>query len=104
MGEDEFWHSTPRYFAARQRGWSDERRERLETARTLAFFSVVPHVKAGSIKSPAQLWPLPHDAPTDKPKAPPKLAKPTARDIELLRKMHEQLGQPLPPPTPTPTP
>lgn len=96
MGEDEFWHSTPRYFAARQRGWSDARTERLEIARTSAFLAVMPHVKKGSIKSPKDLWPLPHDTTTAKPKAPAVLAKPTAKDIELLRKMHEQLGQPVP--------
>ena len=96
MGEDEFWHSTPRYFAARQRGWADARTERLEIARTSAFLAVMPHVKKGSLRSPKDLWPLPHDAPpTAKPKAPAQLAKPSAKDIELLRKMHEQLGRPI---------
>ncbi len=98
MGEDEFWHCTPRYFAARQRGWSDARTERHELARTMAFFAVSPHVKKGSLKSPRDLWPLPSDAPAEKPKAPAVLAKPTAADIEILKKMHEQMGRPIPSP------
>lgn len=96
MGEDEFWDSTPRYFAARQKGWMDARVERFEIARTVAFFAITPHLKKGAIQKPSDLWPLPTDPAPEKPKIPSQIVKPSQKDIDLLKKLHEQLGKPIP--------
>jgi len=96
MGEDEFWHSTPRYFAARQRGFSDGRIERAELLRIHAFLTLSPNLKKGAYPTPADLWPMPHDAPKKQieVQAPP-LDPENDPDFKFLRlKMQEQQKTP----------
>jgi len=94
LGEREFWDCTPRYFAARQRGWNDARTERHDLTRTLAFFSVAPHVKKGTLNSPSDLWALPGDK-VAKAAMPVKMATVDESSLALLRKMHQQSGIPI---------
>lgn len=97
MGEDEFWNSTPRYFAARQRGFADARTERHELARTHAFLTVLPHLKKGSLKKPGDLWPLPHDeAPAQAalPAKPAEIDFANDPDFAMLRDMIAQQNAP----------
>lgn len=41
MGEDEFWHATPLYFAARQKAHSEQVRGQWERARLVAYYAAV---------------------------------------------------------------
>lgn len=44
MTEAEFWASTPRYFAARQKAYIENQRREYERARFTGWLSVLPHV------------------------------------------------------------
>ena len=44
MTEAEFWASTPRYFAARQKAWIETQRREWERARFTGWLAVLPHV------------------------------------------------------------
>ena len=61
MSEFEFRHTTPRYFYFRQKGFEGLRLEDARNARTIAFFSYLPHTKKGSLKRPEDLYLLPGD-------------------------------------------
>ncbi|HNB51101.1 MAG TPA: hypothetical protein PK530_04130 [Anaerolineales bacterium] len=54
MTEAEFWDSTPRYFAARLRAWSDARKRELQDLRTTHFFIV--RAAGAKITSPENLY------------------------------------------------
>jgi hypothetical protein len=44
LGEDEFWQSTPRYFASRQKAYRQSRQSAMEDARLNAWLSIQPHL------------------------------------------------------------
>ena len=51
MTEAEFWASTPRYFAARQKAYIENQRREYERARFTGWLSVLPHVtKKGGLR------------------------------------------------------
>ena len=52
MSEAEFWACTPRYFAARQKGYIENQRHEWERARFTGWLAVLPHVssKKGGLK------------------------------------------------------
>lgn len=82
MGEDEFWHCTPRYFAAKQKAWLNTQRRQWELARFTGWLSVLPHVsKKGGLRI-TDLYRFDWE---EKPKAreiPPE-------ELEALRKFQE---------------
>lgn len=53
MSESEFWDSTPRYFAARQKAYIEAERRQWERARFMGWLSVLPHVgkKSGGLSA-----------------------------------------------------
>jgi len=75
--------------AYRARLHYDEARERAqwERARVMAFFSVLPHAKKGSLRKPADLFPLDGEDGSATRRGPRRL---TARDRELIRKWEEE--------------
>lgn len=63
LSEPDFWHTTPRYFAALQRAFIKRERREWERVRMIGFFSVLPHhdsKKRGRL-TPQRLFPLPWD-------------------------------------------
>lgn len=75
--------------AYRARLHYDEARDRAqwERARVVAFFSVLPHAKKGSLRKPADLFPLEWDEGTAPRRGPRRL---TAQDREIIRKWEEE--------------
>lgn len=53
MSESEFWDSTPRYFAARQKAYIQQERRQWERARFIGWLAVLPHVgkKSGGLSA-----------------------------------------------------
>lgn len=53
MSESDFWDSTPRYFAARQKAYIEAERRQWERARFVGWLSVLPHVgkKSGGLSA-----------------------------------------------------
>lgn len=75
--------------AYRARIHYDELRDRgqWERARLMAFFSVMPHAKKGTLRKPADLFPFDwEDAPAPR-RGPRRL---TDRDREIIRKWEEE--------------
>ena len=63
--QDQFWFSTPRFFENAYFGWLEYQDSVMlanaRNARTIAYFSYLPHTKKGSLKRPEDLYPLPGD-------------------------------------------
>jgi len=64
MSEEEFDITTPRYFYFRSKGFESVRHEEARNARTVAFYSFLPHTKKGAVKRPEDLYHLPGDMET----------------------------------------
>lgn len=64
MGEDEFWRTTPRYFALRTEAESKREQKQWEQARLPGFLSLSAHFKKGFRLRPADVYRFPWEATT----------------------------------------
>lgn len=84
MGEDEFWLSTPRYFAARQKAYFEQFKNGWEQTRFIAFVVAKTVDSKRKIKKPADLLPFSWDAKVKKRK------KLTADEIAQMKAFDEE--------------
>lgn len=95
MLEDEFWVSTPAYFAARQEAYTEQYRNGWEQTRFLAYVVAKTVDSKKKIRKPSDLLPLPWDAPAKKFK---KLTAEERKALEefdreadlIMQKMHPE--------------